>query len=137
MGKKPVVQCSITPKQQQTLDHIIGFQRKYGRTPTIRELCRLMDVRSTNGVVDRLNRLEAKGKIRRNKDPYRNIEVVGLPSITVRYRALLQGLRQELTRLKQLPPEVLKGILAQERQYPITATTSLTRIKRLLRGGLL
>ena len=137
MGKKQVAQCSLTPKQQETLDHIIGFQRKYGRTPTIRELCRLMNIKSTNGIVDRLNRLEAKGKIRRNKDPYRNIEIVGCPSIAARHRALLEGLRQELTRLRRLPPEVLKGMAAQEKRYPITTTTSLTRIKRLLRGGLL
>jgi hypothetical protein len=31
----------------------------------------------------------------------------------------------------------LKGMAAQEKRYPVTVTTSLTRIKRLLRGGLL
>lgn len=133
MGRKPVAQCPLTARQQNALDCIIRYQRKRGRTPTIRELGVLIGVKSEFGVVDYLNRLEAKGKIRRNSDPYRNIEVIGEEPDSVRYQALLKGLREELARLKRLDSDVLSAMVKREKEDPENATTSFVRIRQLLR----
>jgi len=134
MGRKPVAQCPLTARQQNALNCIIRYQKIHGRTPTIRELGELIGVKSEYGVVDYLNRLEAKGKIRRNNDPYRNIEVVGDEPDSVKYQALLQGLREELARLKRLDPDVLSEMIKREKADPEKATTSFVRIRQLLRG---
>lgn len=133
MGRKPVAQCPLTARQQNALDCIVNYQKQHGRTPTIRELAELINVKSEYGVVDYLNRLEAKGKIRRNSDPYRNIEVVGAEPEFARYQALLKGLREELARLKRLDPDVLSGMVKREKADPENATTSFVRIRQLLR----
>jgi repressor LexA len=69
----------LTERQQTILDFIVTTIRTRGFPPTLREIGRDFGIRSTKGVNDHLEALERKGKIRRQKDLSRAIEVVDLP----------------------------------------------------------
>jgi len=62
------------------LDFIVNTIRTRGFPPTLREIGQAFEIRSTKGVNDHLAALERKGKIRRQKDLSRAIEVVGMPT---------------------------------------------------------
>ena len=76
MGSRPV-----TDRQQAILDFIIDTIRTRGFPPTLREIGRAFEIRSTKGVNDHLVALERKGKIRRSDNLSRGIEVVELPAL--------------------------------------------------------
>ena len=76
MGSRPV-----TDRQQAILDFIIDAIRTRGFPPTLREIGRAFEIRSTKGVNDHLVALERKGKIRRSDNLSRGIEVVELPAL--------------------------------------------------------
>lgn len=69
----------LTARQQVILDFIVTAIRTRGYPPTLREIGREFSIRSTKGVNDHLEALERKGKIRRQKDLSRAIEVMDLP----------------------------------------------------------
>jgi repressor LexA len=69
----------VTDRQQAILDFIVDAIRNRGFPPTLREIGAAFGISSTKGVNDHLEALERKGKIRREKDLSRAIEVVGLP----------------------------------------------------------
>jgi repressor LexA len=71
----------VTDRQQAILDFIIDAIRTRGFPPTLREIGRAFEIRSTKGVNDHLVALERKGKIRRSDNLSRGIEVVELPSL--------------------------------------------------------
>lgn len=53
----------LTERQQQVLDFVrAGW--KNGRPPSMREICAHLGVRSTNGIMDHMRALEAKGYLR-------------------------------------------------------------------------
>jgi repressor LexA len=68
----------LTERQQAILDFIVATIRTRGFPPTLREIGRDFGIRSTKGVNDHLEALERKGKIRRQKDLSRAIEVVDM-----------------------------------------------------------
>jgi repressor LexA len=68
----------LTERQQAILDFIVATIRTRGFPPTLREIGRDFNIRSTKGVNDHLEALERKGKIRRQKDLSRAIEVVDM-----------------------------------------------------------
>jgi len=76
LGSRPV-----TDRQQAILDFIIDAIRTRGFPPTLREIGRAFEIRSTKGVNDHLVALERKGKIRRSDNLSRGIEVVELPAL--------------------------------------------------------
>lgn len=51
----------LSPRQRQVLDFIVKRIDSFGYPPTIREICRQFDIRSTNGVADHLKALTRKG----------------------------------------------------------------------------
>lgn len=69
----------VTARQQEILDFIVSTIRTRGFPPTLREIGGQFGIRSTKGVNDHLEALERKGKIKRQKDLSRAIEVVDLP----------------------------------------------------------
>lgn len=71
----------LTERQQAILDFIIETIRTRGFPPTLRDIGQDFGIRSTKGVNDHLAALERKGKIRRQNNLSRGIEVVGLPSL--------------------------------------------------------
>lgn len=55
----------VTQTQRSILRAIAESQRVLGIPPTIRELCKAVGMRSTNGVAEQLAVLEQKGLVRR------------------------------------------------------------------------
>ena len=66
----------LTPRQQDILDAIKKFIAKNGYTPTVRELCEMLDLRSPATSHFHLNQLEKKGYIRKGKAKNRAIELL-------------------------------------------------------------
>jgi len=57
----------LTARQQAIYEFIRRHAEQNGYPPSIREIGRAFDIRSTNGVTDHLKALERKGKIRRGE----------------------------------------------------------------------
>ncbi|MCB9557286.1 MAG: transcriptional repressor LexA [Deltaproteobacteria bacterium] len=56
----------LTPRQQQVLNFITDYIDGHGYPPTLREIGRHLNIRSTNGVSDHLKALERKGHLSRD-----------------------------------------------------------------------
>ena len=67
----------LTDRQKQVYRFLESFLCQHGYPPTIREIQRHFGLASTKGVKDHLDRLEAKGYIRRMSGSARAIELVG------------------------------------------------------------
>lgn len=67
---------ALTLRQLQLLNSIRNYIAAHRYPPTIRELCDLLGVRSTNGVAEQLRALEKKGAIRRDRRTSRGIVVI-------------------------------------------------------------
>lgn len=59
----------ITPTERQLEVHatMLRFFAEHGLWPTVRELGELLDIKSTNGVVDFLKVLERKGLVKHHR----------------------------------------------------------------------
>ena len=66
----------LTDRQAQVLSFIAEYTATEGYPPTLREIGVAMGIRSTNGVIDHLKALEAKGYIKRKPLSPRAIRVV-------------------------------------------------------------
>ena len=66
----------ITPKQSEILDVIRQAILRDGQAPTVREIGRVTNLRSSCSVQKHLNQLESKGYIRRDPYKYRSIELL-------------------------------------------------------------
>lgn len=63
----------LTKRRKEILDFIIDFKKKYDQTPTIREICKHLGLKSTNGVYEHLKKLERDGYIKLYGRKARNI----------------------------------------------------------------
>lgn len=66
----------LTPRQKDILDAIKKFIAKEGYTPTVRELCEMLGLRSPATSHFHLNQLEKKGYIKKGKAKNRAIELL-------------------------------------------------------------
>jgi repressor LexA len=66
----------LTPAQEQTLTFIKNYLAKHGKSPTITELQKSLKLASTRSVTQRLESLEKKGFIRRDRFQHRSIQVL-------------------------------------------------------------
>lgn len=66
----------LTPAQEQTLTLIKNHILKHGKSPTITELQKSLKLRSIRSVTQRLESLEKKGFIRRDRFQHRSIQVL-------------------------------------------------------------
>src|SRR5437588_293592 len=64
-GITSFVQESLTPPQQKLLTYIFDSIRNSGRPPTVREICRQFNYRSTGTARDHLHALETKGHLKK------------------------------------------------------------------------
>ena len=72
-------------KEHEVYDAIVGHIRKFGYSPTVRELCKLLDVKSTSTMHRRLERLQEDGYIDFVKGGSRTIVVNDFsPTIPIR-----------------------------------------------------
>lgn len=63
----------LTPKQAELLKYIENYQVEHGASPTIREMCKAMDVSSDNAIIKHLNGLQRKSYITRRMDIPRGV----------------------------------------------------------------
>ena len=66
---------TISKKQQQILDYIKDEILKKGYPPTVREICEVVNLKSTSSVHAHLEKLEKLGYIRRDPTKPRAIEI--------------------------------------------------------------
>lgn len=69
---------SLSPRQQQILDFIRQEVERKGYPPSVREIGQAVGLKSSATVHGHLNRLEAKGLLRRDPTKPRAIELLGL-----------------------------------------------------------
>lgn len=67
----------VTEKQNKVLNFVNEQIKKDGYAPTVREICKALDLKSTSTVHGYLIRLEKKGLITRNASKPRTMKVVG------------------------------------------------------------
>lgn len=82
----------LTPRQQEILAFIMDHVARKGYAPTIRDIGRVANIRSPNGVMCHINALVRKGYIKRDLRTARSIQISarsGKPS----YDELLACLR--------------------------------------------
>ena len=66
-----------TDKQQRVLDYVKEQIKKDGYAPSVREICKALDLKSTSTVHGYLARLEKKGLIQKNALKPRTIRIIG------------------------------------------------------------
>ena len=69
---------SLSKSQQRVYDGLVAYFHEHGRTPTIRELCRLLGFASLNAPLPHLRALQAQGLILRDPKTARGIRLVGM-----------------------------------------------------------
>lgn len=71
--REDIMTKKVTDKQQEVLDCIKSFIEEKGYSPTVRDLCQLLNLSSPSTVHVHLNSLEAKGMIKRDALKSRSI----------------------------------------------------------------
>ena len=66
----------MTDKDKEMYNIIMLYIAQNGYSPTVRELCRISDLRSTSTVHNRLKKLESLGKIQKLTECPRTITVM-------------------------------------------------------------
>jgi repressor LexA len=66
----------LKPKQQEILDYINNYLEDYGYPPTVREIGKAVQLKSSSSVHSQLNKLEELGHIRKSATASRAISVV-------------------------------------------------------------
>jgi repressor LexA len=70
---------TLTKRQKEVLDYLVGFLNKNGYSPSFEEIANSLKLTSLATVHKHLSTLEKKGFIRRGYNQSRSIEVVQLP----------------------------------------------------------
>ena len=66
----------LTEKQQKVYESILRYQKLNGFAPTVRELCKMVGLKSTSSIASHLKELEEKGYIARKTECPRAIAVL-------------------------------------------------------------
>jgi len=69
---------AVGSKLNELFTYLQDFLVTTGYPPSVREICKDMNIKSTATVYDYLNRLEAQGKIRKGLNKNRAIELIGV-----------------------------------------------------------
>jgi repressor LexA len=67
---------SLSERQKEILAEIIKFKKEYGFSPTVRELCKLVGLKSTSSMAAQLSNLRNSGHITWIESMPRTITVV-------------------------------------------------------------
>lgn len=70
---------TLTKRQKEVLDFLVGFLNKHGYSPSFEEIARSLKLTSLATVHKHITTLERKGFIRRGYNQSRSIEVMQLP----------------------------------------------------------
>jgi repressor LexA len=66
----------LTPRQKEVFLKICGFMEEHGYAPSLREVCELAGLKSTNAADDLLHLLQVKGYISRVPRIARSIKIL-------------------------------------------------------------
>jgi repressor LexA len=81
-GRGPMSRSNeLTDRQRQIYEFLMSYLDEQGFPPTVREICRQFDIRSTKGVTDHLSALERKGYIKKRREASRGIEILNRKSL--------------------------------------------------------
>lgn len=69
-------QTTFTPAQEKTFSFLKSYIGKNGQAPTMLELCKEFKLRSLRSVTQRLEGLERKGLIKRDRFQHRSIQII-------------------------------------------------------------
>ena len=67
---------SLTNRQKETLQFIKQFIAKYGYSPSVREICKGLNLNSPATVFAHIKKLEEKKYVKQEKDKFRTLEVL-------------------------------------------------------------
>lgn len=67
---------SLTPKQQETLEYLKGYIARNDQSPTLTEIRNDLGLRSIRSVTQRIEALEAKGLVKRDRFQHRSIQLI-------------------------------------------------------------
>lgn len=67
---------ALTAKQSDILTAIIEYRKEHGSYPTIRELCRIVGIKSTNNMHEHLGRMSKKGYVTMGDRVHRGIVLI-------------------------------------------------------------
>src|SRR3989338_9590670 len=70
---------TLTRRQKQVLDFLVGFINRHGYSPSFEEIAAGLKLTSLATVHKHLQTLERKGVIRRGYNQSRSVEVIALP----------------------------------------------------------
>jgi repressor LexA len=70
---------TLTKRQKEVLDFLVGFSNKHGYSPSFEEIARALRLTSLATVHKHISTLERKGFVRRGYNQSRSIEVLQLP----------------------------------------------------------
>jgi repressor LexA len=70
---------TLTKRQKEVLDFLVGFANKHGYSPSFEEIARALRLTSLATVHKHISTLERKGFVRRGYNQSRSIEVMQLP----------------------------------------------------------
>jgi repressor LexA len=70
---------TLTKRQKEVLDFLVGFSNKHGYSPSFEEIARALRLTSLATVHKHISTLERKGFVRRGYNQSRSIEVMQLP----------------------------------------------------------
>src|SRR3954462_414957 len=73
----------LTPRQQQILELLGRFTTDHGYPPTVRELCRLAGVSSTDTIPYHLDKLREKGLLEEAKGLSRAAQVTSMERVSM------------------------------------------------------
>ena len=73
---REIIRPKLKPKEERALNFIKSYTKTHGYPPSTRDLCTGLQLKSSSTGHDYLNRLEAKGYIRKDPDRPRAIEVL-------------------------------------------------------------
>lgn len=94
-----MAQRPLTERQKEVLAAIRSHIERHGHSPTIRELCAVTGLKSTNGVVDHLRALRRKGAIEWPQEM--KSRTIRLPRPDSRYLVLASKLPCSASELRQ------------------------------------
>jgi len=92
---------ALTKRQNDILEYIKKFINENGYSPSIRELCKGMNLSSTASVYDQLKKIEEKGYIKKSKVKFRSIEIIDDNQIKLYYIKISENILDDIKSLNK------------------------------------
>jgi len=127
----------LTERQASILGWVSAYIEEHGFAPSLREIGRAFNIRSTNGVNDHLNALVRKGYLTRDTGGAKSRAMVVIDGPRAGFRApasreIVEALTGEVIALRNLLVRVYGAGLRQQRVNSAEMTLALADIRDVL-----